>query len=130
MPPRAGRSWLITGLFAALLCLAQAPPVEEPPEEDEALAPKEYAYNPLQAKKEVQIGRFYLKKGSYKAAAGRFREATKWDEKYAEAYLLLGEACEKLKDDGCARQAYERFLVLAPKAKEAERVRKYLARQR
>ena len=50
----------------------QQPAPVEPPEEDENLKTKEYSFNPLQAQKELNIGNFYFKKGSYKAAAGRF----------------------------------------------------------
>ena len=52
---------------------------QEPPEEDVTAKPKVYAFNPLQATKEVQIGNYYFKKGSWNAAAMRFREATKWN---------------------------------------------------
>ena len=59
--------------------------------------PKEYSFNPVQSKKEVTVGEFYFKKGDFKAAAGRFREATKWNDGNAEAWLRLGDAEEKLK---------------------------------
>jgi tetratricopeptide (TPR) repeat protein len=122
----------------ALLCGAlgaqQAPPKEQapakeqaPPEEDETLQPKkEYAFNPLQAEKEVQIGGFYFKKGSYKAAANRFLEATKWNPGLAEAYFRLGEAEEKLRDKKAAHEAWAKFLELAPGDKRAEEVKKKL----
>src|ERR1700730_6854898 len=64
----------------------------EPPEEDDAAKPKEYAFNPLQAEHELRVGEFYMKKGSYAAAVARFTEATKWNPTLAEAYLRLGEA--------------------------------------
>ncbi len=120
------------GLLALYIALgaaawAQQHPPVEPPEEDESLAQKEYSFNPLQAEKEVQIGNYYFKKGAYRAAAGRFREAVKWNANYAEAYRRLGEACEKLKDPKGARQAYEQFLKLAPESKDAAPVRKRLA---
>lgn len=107
--------------------MAQSPPAPEPPEEDETLAPKEYSFNPVQAQKELQVGNFYFKKGSFKAAAGRFQEATRWNPSFAEAYLRLGEAYEKLKDTDQARKAYEKFLELDPKSKMAEQVRKRLS---
>ena len=69
---------------------------------------------PLQAEKEVKIGGFYLKKGSYLAAANRFQEATKWNPGYAEAYFWWGVAEEKLKDAKTAREAWSKFLELAP----------------
>ncbi len=106
-----------------------APKAQEeqaPPEEDVTAVPpvKEYAFNPIQADKEVKIGIFYFKKGSYKAAANRFREATKWNPGMSEAYLRLGEAAEKLRDKKAAHDAYAKFLELAPEDKRAEAVKK------
>ena len=105
-----------------------APPGEskeqEPPEEDPTLQPKEYSFNPLQAEKEIKIGGYYFKKGNYRAAAQRFDEATKWNPGHAEAYLRLGEALEKRKDQKGARQAYAKYLELAPDAKNAAAIKK------
>lgn len=100
---------------------------EEPPEEDESIKPKEYSFNPLEAEKDLKIGNYYFKKGNYKAALNRFREATLWNPSYAEAFLRLGDSEEKLKDKAAAATAYAKFLELAPDAKEAESVKKKLA---
>ncbi len=97
-----------------------------PPEEDKALTTEEYAFNPLQAQKELQTGNYYFKKGSYRAAAGRFREATRWNDSYAEAWLRLGEAEEKLKDRKGAREAYIKYLELAVDARNVDEIRKKL----
>lgn len=105
------------------------PNPQEPPEEDESLRPKEYGFNPLQASKEIKIGAFYFKKGSFKAAARRFEEATKWDPTAAEAFLRLGEAKEKLKDAEGAKEAYRKYLELAPEAKSAAAIRKKLEKR-
>jgi tetratricopeptide (TPR) repeat protein len=105
----------------------QPPPAaqeEEPKEEDEGLAVKEYTFNPLQAEKEVRVGNYYFHKGSYRAAAMRFREATKWNENYGEAWLRLGEAEEKQKDAKSAKEAYTKYLQLEPDAKIAAEIRK------
>jgi tetratricopeptide (TPR) repeat protein len=115
--------WIALGAVA----WAQEQTPIEPPEEDQSLVEKEYAFNPLQARKEVQIGNFYFKRGTYKAAAGRYLEATKWNPGYAEAYLRLGEAYERLKDSKAARAAYEKYLDLDPKGKPAAQIRKKLA---
>ncbi len=118
------------GLLCGVLLAQQkqaAPKEQAPPEEDETLQPKkEYAFNPIKAEDEVKVGGFYLKKGSYKAAASRFIEATKWNPGMAEAYFLLGEAEEKLKDKQAAREAWAKFLDLAPDDKRAEEVKKKL----
>jgi Flp pilus assembly protein TadD len=103
---------------------------QEPPEEDESLAPKEYSFNPLEAEHDLQIGNYYFKRGNYKAALNRFREATRWNPNYAEAYLRLGDSEEKLRDKPAARQAYAKYLELAPDGKEAESVKKKLAGKR
>ncbi len=101
---------------------------QEPPEEDETLAKKEYTFNPLQATKEVQIGNFYFKKGRFRAASQRFREATLWNPGYAEAWLRLGESQEKLKDKSAARAAYGKYLELSPDAKNAAEIRKKIGK--
>ncbi|MBL8229640.1 MAG: tetratricopeptide repeat protein [Bryobacterales bacterium] len=98
----------------------------EPPEEDESHKTKEYDFNPLQASKEIKVGQFYFKKGSFKAAAKRFEEATRWDPSSAEAFLRLGETLDKLKDDASAKQAYAKYLELAPDAKNAAAIKKRL----
>jgi len=98
----------------------------EPPEEDESHKVKEYDFNPLQASKELKVGQFYFKKGSFKAAAKRFEEATRWDPSSPEAFLRLGEALDKLKDDAGAKQAYAKYLELAPDTKNAASIKKRL----
>jgi tetratricopeptide (TPR) repeat protein len=98
-----------------------------PPDEDKASkAEKQYSFNPLQSKKEVTIGEFYFKKSDYRAAASRFREATKWNDGNAEAWLRLGDAEEKMKDSQAAHEAWEKYLKLAPEAKNAAEIRKKL----
>jgi tetratricopeptide (TPR) repeat protein len=100
---------------------------QEPPEEDANLKPKVYAFNPLQANKELQVGTEYFKKHSYKAAAGRFREATRWNPNLAEAWLRLAEAEEKRKNRQDAKEAYAKYLALQPEAKDAGEIRKKIA---
>ena len=104
---------------------------EIPPEEDTSLSTDSYSFNPLQSKKDVQVGDEYAKKHNYHAAAGRYRTATKWDDGNPEAWLKLGETEEKLKDTGAARQAYAKYLEVATDAKDAKgaaEVRKRIAK--
>jgi outer membrane protein assembly factor BamD (BamD/ComL family) len=112
--------------MAALGTAQTKPPAEqEPPEEDREIDRiPEYTLNPLQADKELSVGKFYLRRGSYRAAARRFEEATKWNPGLAEAYLRLGEAHLKLKDAKAARSAWEKYLELEPDGKEAPNIRK------
>jgi tetratricopeptide (TPR) repeat protein len=104
----------------------QISPDQLPPEEDKAKIEQHYSFNPLQSKKDVTVGEFYFKKGDFKAAAGRFREATKWNDGNAEAWLRLGDAEDKMKDPKAAHEAWEKYLQLAPDAKNAAEVRKKL----
>lgn len=108
----------------------QSPPgqEQEPPEEDETLKPKEYAFNPIQAQKELTAGNFYYKKGNYRAAASRYREASRWDTNSAEAFYKLGESSEKLHDYTSALEAYTKYLELDKNAKDADALRKRIAK--
>jgi tetratricopeptide (TPR) repeat protein len=128
------RWWLAISLTMGLLRAqdpkAKTPPlpkqqeVQEPPEEDESLKPKEYAFNPLQAEKDIAIGNQYFKKHNYRAALSRYQEASKWNPGLAEAYLRIGEAAEKMRDKATAKQAYLKYIELAPDSKEAEQLKK------
>jgi tetratricopeptide (TPR) repeat protein len=137
------RVWAL--VFAAVLASARgaaaddlkkdrtAPAVtkeEVPKEEDENLKTQEYSFNPLQAEKEVIVGNYYFKKGSYRAAANRFREATKWNPGYGEAWLRLGDAAEKQKDSKTAKEAFAKYLELSPDSKDAPEIRKKLEKMK
>jgi tetratricopeptide (TPR) repeat protein len=120
-------------IFLACILSAQKPPQPaptppEPPEEDESLAPKVYALNPVQSKKEIMVGDEYFKKSSYSAAANRYLEASRWDPGSAEAFLRLGEAREKLRQYGRAREAYLKYIDLAEDSKDKDAVRKKVAK--
>ena len=99
-----------------------------PAEEDEDLKPKtDYAFNPVQAKKELKVGEFYWKKGNYRAAMGRFEEATKWNPGFGEAYVRLAEAAEKINDKVTEKRAYQKYLDANPDAKNAKEIQKKLS---
>ncbi len=93
-------------------------------EADPAGSVKEYYPDPDQAKKEIEIGNFYMRKSSYTAAAKRFEEATKWQPNNALAFRRLGEALEKKDDPFRAAQAYKKALEIAPNAKDARDLKK------
>jgi tetratricopeptide (TPR) repeat protein len=95
-----------------------------PPEEDTSIGTTTYSFNPLQAKKDIEIGNEYAKKHSYRAAANRFLSATKYNDGDAEAWLRLGEMEEKLRDKAAARDAYAKYVELAADAKNAPEIKK------
>src|SRR5215471_12297873 len=114
-------SFAAAGLADDLKKERPKPPVsdqeEVPPEEDESLSVKEYSFNPLQAQKEVSVGNYYFKKGSFRAAALRFREATKWNAGDADFFLHVSDTAEKQKDSKTVKEAYSKYLELSPDAK-------------
>ena len=133
------RGWLAIGLLGSLL--ASVGPVasaqlkdreknvlELPPnmkDEDEDVAEETtYVFNPIQAKREVKVGRFYEKKGNHRAAAGRYLEATRWNPSFAEAYWRLGRAREKMSQGQQALDAYRKYLELDPNGAKSKDVRK------
>jgi tetratricopeptide (TPR) repeat protein len=96
------------------------------PEEDEGeqTHETEYHFNPIRAKKEYDVGMFYMHKSSYRAAVKRFTEATRWNPGWEEAYLKLGEAQVKLKHKDDARKSLAKVIELAPDSKEAKEAKK------
>ncbi len=129
----------LAALLASLFAFAQKPsevpppppekpaaeePVVEPEEENASSKPKVYDFNPIQAEKEVKVGNYYLKKGSLKAALNRFDDASKYNPQSAEAFLGLGEVRERLRDKKGAKAAYQKYLQLAPDAKNAAEIKK------
>ena len=95
-----------------------------PPEEDTTIGTTQYSFNPLQAKKDIEVGNEYAKKHNYRAAANRYTSATKYNDGDADAWLKLGETEEKLKDKDAARGAYQKYLDIASDAKNASEIRK------
>ena len=127
------RGLLIALMFAGAVCAQFPPPppdphppkYEEPPEEDTSLAtPKVYTFNPLQAKKEIEVGDFSLKRGNVKGAVYRYREATNWDDGNATAFYKLGDATERMKDYASAREAFTKYAALTDDKKKVAEVQK------
>ena len=126
--------WLV-----AWLALGEAPaqlqPREEPPpqpavmqdEDEDVLPQQEYAFNPIQAKKDLKIGDFYWKKGNHRAAAARYLEATRWNPMYGDAYWKLAAAREKMSQKAEALDAYRKYLEAEPGGKKANAAKKRIA---
>jgi len=108
----------------------QEPPDEtNPPEEDDSLAPRTYAFDPLQSDRCIKIGNFYMHQGTSKglrAALGRYEDATKYNPSSAEAFFKVAEAEEKLKNKDAARTALQKVISLAPDSKLAQEAKKKL----
>lgn len=125
--------WTLRILTVEALLLTGAIPAQQPPsaadlkEEDAGVTvEKDYAFNPLQAEKELRVGDYYTKKGSHKAAAGRYLEAVKWNPTLVEGWRKLAQARERMNDQKSASEAWKKYLELAPDAKDAKQIRKKL----
>ncbi len=101
---------------------------EVPPEEDASLSKHDFSFNPLQSQRDVTVGDEYRKKGNYTAAANRYQTATEYNDGNAQAWLKLGEARQKLKDNKGAKEAYSKYLEIDSTSKTAEEVRKTLSK--
>lgn len=97
----------------------QQPSVDEdnPPEEDETVAPEKFTLDPLESDRNVKVGNTYMHQGTprgYRAALGRYERATKFNPSNAEAFFKIGEAEEKLKNKDAAKTAFQKVLQLTP----------------
>lgn len=110
---------------------AQQPADDEalPPEDDESVAPKVYPLDPLESDRNIRVGDFYMHQGKpagYRAALGRYEDATKYNPGSAEAFFKVGEAEEKLKNKDAAKTAFARVIQIAPDSKLAHEARRKL----
>ena len=92
------------------------------------MAPEKFVLNPLEAERNIKVGNFYWGKGKYRAAAGRYQRATRYNPSSPEAFYKLGEAEEKLKDKDAARSAFQKVMQLAPGSKFAHDAKKKIGK--
>jgi tetratricopeptide (TPR) repeat protein len=78
--------------------------------------------DPARAKKDTQVGSFYMQTGDYRGAYQRYKDALRYDPSNADAIFGLAEAAKGLKLVAEAEQNYRLYLEIVPdgsKAKEA-----------
>lgn len=97
---------------------------ENPPEEDESVAPEKFVLNPLESERNIKVGNYYWNRKKFVAAAQRYERATKYNPSSPEAFFKLGEAQDKLKHKDTARACYQKVMDLAPDSKLASEARK------
>jgi len=109
---------------------APAPKQQDPPKPkpnaDSAVqsADDQPKWDPLRAEKDLDVGKYYMKKGDLDAAIDRFQDAAEAKPGYAIPYRYLGEAYEKKGQKKAAVKAYQRYLDLFPHAEDADKIRK------
>ena len=97
---------------------------ENPPEEDESVAPEKFVLNPLESERNIRVGNYYWNRKKFVAAAQRYERATKYNPSSPEAFFKLGEAEAKLKHREVARSCFQKVLDLAPDSKLASEAKR------
>ena len=102
-----------------------------PPTEDSAPDPPAAAsgpvFDPLHAGRSLEVGKFYLNKGSYDAAIDRFIEASNYQPSLAAPWRFLGEAYEKKHEYAKAIESYNKYLEILPRAPDAAKIKKNIS---
>jgi tetratricopeptide (TPR) repeat protein len=88
---------------------------------------QEPEFNPMRAIHDVEVGKFYMKRGDLAGAIARFKDAMLYKPHYAEARLLLGQAYEKNDDPQNAITYYKQYLEILPNTPESKKVRERIA---
>ncbi len=130
------QSWLVVGLLLVLVPVwagaeQQRSRQDKPrlirddritePAEPEAVTP-----DPNEARRNIQVGDFYFKKGNLAAARERYREAIKYGPAIADGYEKLVETLRRLDDAEAAIETCRLFLKVNPNSDRAEQFRKKL----
>jgi len=105
---------------------SQQPPPKPKPNTDSAVqsAEDQPKWDPLRAEKDMEVGKYYMKKGDVDAAIDRFQDATEAKPGYALPFRYLGEAYERKGKKKQAVKAYQRYLDLYPHAEDGDKIRK------
>jgi len=133
-----GAVWFVlaTLCFRASIVSGQDPPSAPPAKPQDAPKPKpntdtaaqsapdQPKWDPLRAEKDIEVGKYYMKKGDVDAAIDRFEDAAEAKPGYAIPFRYLGEAYEKKGQKKPAVKAYQRYLDLYPHAEDADKIRK------
>jgi tetratricopeptide (TPR) repeat protein len=87
-----------------------------------------HTWDPHRAAKDIEVGNYYFKRGNYRAAEDRYREALQFKENDAVATFRLAVSLEKLGVLDDARSEYESYMKILPHGPEVEQAQKALDR--
>jgi Tetratricopeptide repeat len=82
--------------------------------------------DPARAKKDADVGGFYLQKGDYQGALLRFKDATAADPTNVEAIFGLAETQRKLNKNADAARNYQLYLEIVPNGPKSKQALKAL----
>jgi tetratricopeptide (TPR) repeat protein len=97
-----------------------------PEDEPEGDVQELHPWNPYRAMKDDEVGDYYFKRKSYKAALARYQDALIWKEKDAVANFRMAQCYEKLDQPDQAIPHYEEYLKILPDGPYAKEARKAL----
>jgi tetratricopeptide (TPR) repeat protein len=97
-------------------------PEDEPAPDVQEMHP----WNPYRAMKDDEVGEFYFKRKSYRAALTRYQDALLWKEKDAVANFRMAQCYEKLDQPDQAIPNYQEYLKILPDGPFAKEARKAL----
>src|SRR6476646_7341371 len=83
-----------------------------------------HPYDPHKAEKDVEVADFYFKRGNYRAATERYREALEYKPNDAASTIGLAQALEKQgnKDEAAPNTGlYRKIWLTGPRAEEARK---------
>jgi hypothetical protein len=103
------------------------PPPLEDSESEAPTAPTGPGFDPLHAGRSLDIGKFYLNKGSYDAAIDRFVEASNYQPTLAAPWKFLGDTYEKKHEYAKAVESYNKYLQILPNAPDAAKIKKQIS---
>ena len=82
--------------------------------------------DPARAKKDAEVGGFYLQKGDYPGALLRYQDATTADPTNVEAIFGLAETQRRLKKNADAARNYQLYLEIVPNGPKSKQALKAL----
>jgi tetratricopeptide (TPR) repeat protein len=82
--------------------------------------------NPGRAKKDAEVGGFYLKNGDYQGALQRYQDALRADPTNVDAIFGLAETQQMLKKNADAARNYQLYLDILPNGPKAKQAMKAL----
>jgi tetratricopeptide (TPR) repeat protein len=82
--------------------------------------------DPVRARKDSEVGSFYLKTGDYQGALLRYKDATASDPTNVDAIFGLAETQRMLKKNAEAERNYELYLDIVPNGPKAKQAMKAL----
>ncbi|MGA9354683.1 MAG: tetratricopeptide repeat protein [Terriglobales bacterium] len=98
--------------------------LENPPADVQEFHP----WNPYKAGKDIQVGDFYFKRGNFKGALERYKDALYYKQGDAVATFRVGECQEKLGNRAEARKFFEQYLKILPEGPLAKNAHTALAK--